>query len=119
MKAGKGRVGNSSDIEEMEMEGGARIRWLITHRDGAPNFSMRLISIPEGKNTPFHSHNYEHEIFIIEGKVKATIDDDEKEAKNGDYVFIPPNAYHGMVAEMDTRLICIVPVDVARQMLGN
>ena len=119
MKAGKGKVGNSSDIEEKEMEGGARIRWLITHRDGAPNFSMRLISIPEGKNTPFHSHNYEHEIFIIEGKVNATIDDRVEEAVEGDFVFIPPNAFHGMVAEKDTRIICIVPVDVARQMLGN
>ena len=119
MKAGKGKVGNSSDVEEKEMEGGARIRWLITHRDGAPNFSMRLISIPEGKNTPFHSHNYEHEIFIIEGKVNATINDRVEEAVEGDFVFIPPNAYHGMVAEKDTRIICIVPVDVARQMLGN
>ena len=44
-----GFVGNSYDVEETEMDGGARIRWLITHKDGAPTFSMRLITVDEGK----------------------------------------------------------------------
>ena len=62
-----GFVRSSNDVEELEMDGGARIRWLITHKEGAPTFSMRLITVDEGKSTPTHSHDYEHEIFVIEG----------------------------------------------------
>ncbi len=114
-----GFVRHTSDISEKEMDGGARIRWLITHRDGAPTFSMRHINIPVGKSTPFHSHDYEHEIFLIEGEIEATIGDLKCNAIKGDFLFIPPNAFHGMKAVRDAKLICVVPVKVAREMLGS
>ncbi len=114
-----GFIKNYSEVKEMPMEGGARIRWLITHKDGAPTFSMRLINIPKGGNTPFHSHDYEHEIYILEGRMEATIGDKLKEASRDDFLYIPPNAYHGMRALDDLKIICVVPISAARKILGE
>ena len=38
-------VKGASEIEQLDLEGGGKIRWLITHKDGARNFSMRLITV--------------------------------------------------------------------------
>lgn len=118
-ETGKGFVKNYDEIEKIPMEGGAAIRWLITHRDGAPNFSMRLINVPAGQNTPFHSHNYEHEIYVIEGEMEATIGNEKFHASEDNFVYIPPNEHHGMRAIRDLKIICVVPVSAAKEILGN
>ena len=114
-----GFVRQSSSVEKMDMDGGAGIRWLITHRDGARNFSMRLIEVPEGKSTPSHSHDYEHEIFVVEGKMDVTIGDRKLPASKDDFVFIPPNMHHSMNARESLKIICIVPIKAAREILGE
>lgn len=114
-----GFVRNSQDINELEMDGGARIRWLITHRDGAPTFSMRLITIDKDKSTPTHSHDYEHEIFVITGKLSVHIGSLKQNASNGEYIYIPPNVMHGMRALEDSKIICIVPIRAAKLALGE
>lgn len=114
-----GFVKNRKEVEAIPMEGGAAIRWMITHRDGAPNFSMRLITVPAGSNTPFHSHDYEHEIYVIEGSMEVTIGESRKDASRDDFVYIPPNVHHGMKAREDLKIICVVPIKAARQILGE
>ncbi|MCY0851980.1 cupin domain-containing protein [Thermoplasma acidophilum] len=114
-----GFVHHSNDAEDMPMDGGATIRWLITHRDGAENYSMRLITVKKGKSTPHHHHDYEHEIFIISGRVRVQLDGKMYVAKADDFIFIPPNVEHGMDAEEDTRMICVVPIKAAKMILGE
>ncbi|PYB69110.1 cupin domain-containing protein [Thermoplasma sp. Kam2015] len=114
-----GFVHHSTDVEGQLMDGGASIRWLITHRDGAENYSMRLITVEKGKSTPHHHHDYEHEIYIISGKVRVTLGDSMYVAKADDFIFIPPNVEHGMDAEEDTRMICVVPIKAAKMILGE
>jgi quercetin dioxygenase-like cupin family protein len=114
-----GFVRSSNDVEELEMDGGARIRWLITHKEGAPTFSMRLITVDEGKSTPTHSHDYEHEIFVIEGKLSVQIGSFNQDAPVGAYIYIPPNEIHGMRALKDSKIICIVPIKAAILALGE
>lgn len=103
----------------MEMEGGAKIRWLITHRNGAENFSLRVIEVKNGENTPYHEHDYEHEIYVIKGKVEVTIGEEKHIASADDYVLIPPNAHHGLKALEDLKFVCVVPVRVAREMFDK
>ncbi len=114
-----GFVRNSKEVMALTMPGGARIRWLITHKDGAPTFSMRLIEVEKGKSTPHHSHDYEHEIFVVSGSCNVKIGDATEEASAGDFIFIPPNVHHGMTATEDLKIICVVPVKAAREILGD
>lgn len=105
-------------IEQLDLEGGGKIRWLITHRDGAKNFSMRLITVPKGKSTPNHSHDYEHEIFVLDGNGEATLDAKTFRFKRDDFLFIPGGVMHTMAALEDVRLICVVPISAAMKILG-
>ncbi len=53
---------------------GTSIRWLIDdEHDGAPVYALRMIEIEPGEITPQHSHPYEHENFVVEGKGRLMI----------------------------------------------
>ena len=56
--------------EEIKEKGvdGVQVRWLITKKDGAPNFAMRFFEISPNGHSPLHSHKWEHEVFILEGE---------------------------------------------------
>ena len=88
--------------------GGAKdvvIRHLITEKDGAPNFNLRVLTIGAGGMTPDHTHPWEHEFFIINGKGIYVVDNEEAEAKPGDVIFIPPNIQHCFRATEKTEII--------------
>ena len=54
---------------------GVTIRWVIDEeRDGAPTYALRVIEVASGGHTPDHTHPFEHENFIIEGKGRVQID---------------------------------------------
>ena len=64
------KVFNYKDVESKKAEEGAEnlnIRWLITKEIGAKNFAMRLFEMKSGGSSPYHSHPWEHEVFILEG----------------------------------------------------
>ncbi|MEM4098064.1 MAG: cupin domain-containing protein [Candidatus Micrarchaeaceae archaeon] len=115
----KSFVNSFEEINEIKMEGGARIRWLITHKDGAPTFSMRLISIDKGKETPAHSHDYEHEIFVVHGKGEVILENESHNIEDGKFIYIAPNTFHKIHANEDMNIICIVPIRAAKQALGE
>ena len=86
-----------TDVEAKDAEGGSNklsVRWLITEEIGAENFAMRLFEMEAGGNSPLHSHNWEHEVFILEGEGVVVDGEDEKKFKEGDAIFIPSNEKH-------------------------
>lgn len=111
-------VEQASEVEELTLDGGGTIRWLITHRDGAENFSMRLITVPGGNSTPDHSHDYEHEIFVMEGEGEAELDGKITTVGRESFLFIPGGVKHTIRANTKMRMICVVPIDAARKILG-
>jgi quercetin dioxygenase-like cupin family protein len=100
--------------QEIPKEKGVKdttIRWLISKNDGAENFAMRLFEIEPGGHTPYHQHDWEHEIFILEGKGIAKSKDAEVTIKQGDILFIEPNEWHQMKNTNNTlmKVICLIP----------
>jgi len=79
---------------ENDGEKKAVIRHLITEKDGAPNFNMRVVSLKQGGNSPNHSHPWEHEFFVLSGRGIAEVDQKEVELKPGDAIYVPPNIQH-------------------------
>ncbi len=90
----------------------ATIRWLIAAKDGAPNFAMRVIEIKlKGEKIPLHRHDYEHEIFIVEGQGIVLSPDGPKPVACGNFVYVAPGEEHGFenTGERPFRFICVIP----------
>ena len=90
----------------------AMIRWLISAKEGAPNFAMRVIEIKrKGEKIPLHHHGYEHEIFVIEGQGTVTVDGETHDVRVGDVVYVPPGAQHQYVNTGGTpfKFLCGIP----------
>ncbi|MDH4213903.1 MAG: cupin domain-containing protein [Candidatus Thorarchaeota archaeon] len=105
---------NERDITNVDLPGAknATVRWLIGTRTGALNYAMRLFEIAPGGIVPLHSHEEEHQIFVLKGKAKL-IGELEGYAKKDDVVFVPPNEPHGYDNTEGTevfRFICVIPL---------
>ena len=103
------------ELEEVTMEGakGAKVRWLISQKDGAPNFATRMFEIdPEGF-TPYHAHEWEHENFIVEGEGALTIEDGDIPFKAGDVIYVEPFMKHNYknTGKSVLKFLCIIPND--------
>ncbi len=106
-------VGAAEEVPEEDVPGapGTKIRWLLSPGVGAPNFSMRLFSIAPGGRIPEHSHDWEHEIYVLSGRGVITISGRRHEVGPGTYVLIPPNLPHGyeQVGPEELRFLCLIP----------
>ena len=110
-------------LEEVEMDGakGASIRWLISQKDGAPNFATRMFEVEPGGFTPYHTHSWEHENFIVSGEGALVTEEGDKPFKEGDVIYVPPQFKHCYKNTGDTTLkfLCVIPnpesVKIARK----
>lgn len=100
--------------QAMEMEGVKEVtmRLMVGRSDGAPNFAMRHFTVEPGGHTPRHSHNYEHEVFIVEGSGEVENDGTNHAVKAGDVLFVKPNVLHQFVntGAAPLKFLCLVPV---------
>ena len=108
------KVYNYKDMEAKDAEEGASkitVRWLITKEVGAENFAMRLFEMEAGGYSPFHSHPWEHEVFILEGEGFAIGEEGQKKFRAGDVIFIPQNEKHQLRnnGEKTVKFLCLVP----------
>jgi quercetin dioxygenase-like cupin family protein len=98
--------------EPAEEAPGVTVRWVISEKDGAPNFAMRVFEVEPGAASPFHTHAWEHEAFILAGNGHLRAEDGETLFREGDAVFVAPEEKHQFVNDGDTtlRFICVVPL---------
>jgi len=100
------------ELQDVEAEGaeGVRVRWLIAPQDGAPNFFMRRFELAPGGHTPRHTHEWEHEVYILEGDGVVLEGDAEKPFAAGDALFVPGGVEHFFRAgEAGAAFLCLVP----------
>ncbi len=64
-------LNDASAVEPEVVHEGIRIRWLLTQKEGAPNFAMRDRADPGVVFAPHH-HPYEHEIYVLGGSGVVT-----------------------------------------------
>lgn len=99
-------------VEQKEYTDGVELREMITARDGAPNFALRVIDVAPGKHTPFHTHDWEHEVYVVAGSGRVRgAGGAERPIVAGDSVYVAPNEDHCFVANGDTKLqfVCAIP----------
>jgi quercetin dioxygenase-like cupin family protein len=99
--------------EKVTVEGADKVtvRWVISEDDKAPTFAMRIFEFKPNGHTPYHSHAWEHEIFILNDDGYLTIEGEKRPLKPGDVIFIPGGMLHNLTAgENGLRMMCLVPV---------
>lgn len=79
---------------------GERIQILLYHKD-------------KGTGSRPHRHPNEQFIYILKGRIKARVEDEEKVAQPGEVIHIPPNALHSMVATTGGDLVYLVAKDTS------
>jgi quercetin dioxygenase-like cupin family protein len=105
-------VKHYADVEPTTYDGGragVAMREMITARDGAPTFAMRIFDLDAGATTPYHQHAWEHEVFIVSGRGHVRSTEGDRRFAAGDTVFIAGNELHGFVAETAVQFVCVIP----------
>lgn len=89
------KVKNYKSVEGDRLGEGTSIRWVVSHKDGSENFYMRIVEAHTGSHgSPLLQHDYEHEMYILEGEGILVGDKGETPVKPGDCIYIPPNSNH-------------------------
>ncbi len=99
------------EAQEMSEAQNATIKILIGEKEGALNFIMRYFCINPKGSTPYHSHDWEHEIFILKGKGVIRGENALYTVEAGSFAYIPPNEKHSFENPFDEPLefLCIIP----------
>jgi quercetin dioxygenase-like cupin family protein len=96
---------------EMPGVNGVQMAVMVGRADGAPNFSLRHFEVAPLGHSPRHSHDYEHEVFIVEGGGTVLLEGGEHPIKQGDVVYVPADQEHQFKAgSAGMRFLCLVPV---------
>jgi quercetin dioxygenase-like cupin family protein len=85
---------------------------LVSESDGAPTAAMRLFELAPGGNTPWHAHDWEHVVYVLEGSGVLKTNDGEAEFGAGDSILVEPDELHNFVNRGDdtVRFLCVVPL---------
>ena len=114
---------NNVTLEDVSVEGAkdVKIRWLISEKDNAQNFALRMFELEPGGFTPYHIHNWEHEVFILQGTGLLVTADGEKVFQQWDVIYTDPNMYHQFRNSGDTvlRFLCAIPYNIKSKETKN
>ncbi len=109
-------IGEGRSVTSLDMHDGSRAlyaqkRVLIGPDQGAENFVMRLFTLGEGGCSPYHTHRWEHEVFIISGRGKVKGATGEPAVAPGNFVFVPGNEEHQFLnaGTEPFEFLCVVP----------
>ncbi|MDG2094913.1 MAG: cupin domain-containing protein [Phycisphaerales bacterium] len=108
------RHADPATTSPVEMEGAKDVSMqvMIGRDDDAPNFALRHFVVQSGGHTPRHQHDYEHEVFIVEGSCEAECSGETRIVGAGDTLLVPANELHQFRNHTDEpmRFLCLVPV---------
>lgn len=101
------------EASEVSMEGasGVRKRVLLDENDGVPNFILRRFTIAPGGKTPYHTHSWEHEVYVLNGEGQVRQGEKTCDIKPGSAVLVIPYEEHNFMNTGDKPLdfLCIIP----------
>ena len=105
------RIVSYKEVEAKEAEGSSKlkIRWL--NDEGSKIFAVRHIEIKPDGYSPYHSHSWEHEIFVLEGSGTAIREKGMQLIKVGDLISIPGEEIHQIknTGKSTLKILCMIP----------
>ena len=117
----KGLIRNLAQTETRPAETpgvkGVQMAVMLGREHGAPHFALRQFIVAPGGHSPRHSHDYEHEVYIVQGSGTVLLGGREHPIKAGDVVYVPADEEHQFKASESSRnpgpgmtFLCMVPV---------
>ncbi|MCL6472332.1 MAG: cupin domain-containing protein [Firmicutes bacterium] len=91
---------------------GVSLRWVISEKEGAENFALRVFTVEPGGHTPLHTHPWEHEVFILKGSGAVVNEGRDVPMSAGDVIFVPADEEHQFKNTADSvmEFICLIPI---------
>lgn len=86
-------------------------RKILISPDEAPNFAMRCFTIQPDGEMPRHTNTVEHEQYVINGRGRICIGEEEFEVSRGSIVLIPAGIPHWYrnIGDEPFEFLCMVP----------
>ncbi|MEM2606681.1 MAG: cupin domain-containing protein [Ignisphaera sp.] len=107
------KIVNVYEVPKQRVENGVNT-WIkvLFSVDEMPTFSMRIFEMDEGGYIEAHSHPWEHEILVLEGELKVSVEDEEHYLKPFTAIYIPPNKVHSYrnIYKGRTVFLCTIPI---------
>ena len=90
---------------------GIGIRWALGKNVGAPNFVARVIELQPGASTAYHTHDWEHEVVVMDGEGAVRDVNGETAIGPGSCVYVEPNEQHQFINKGQgvLRIVCVIP----------
>jgi quercetin dioxygenase-like cupin family protein len=87
------------------------IRWLIGKDSPAPNFYLRHFEIEPGGHTPYHTHPWEHEVYVLEGNAQINTKNESISLEAGSFALVMPGEEHQFENTGNTtfKFLCAIP----------
>jgi quercetin dioxygenase-like cupin family protein len=115
-EAGPGLIRNlaEADCTPVDMAGvhGVRMAVMCGREHGAPHFSLRQFVVDPAGHSPRHSHDYEHEVYVVKGEGTVLLGGQERPIRAGDVIYVPADHEHQFRAgDQGMTFLCLVPVE--------
>jgi mannose-6-phosphate isomerase-like protein (cupin superfamily) len=93
----------------VEERGRLRSHFLLDAGDlGSKSLSVTWVDVPPGAEQRAHLHEESEQVYVIvRGHGRMQVAGDEEYVSEGDLVFIPPGAQHGIVNDGDETLVYV------------
>ena len=106
------KIQNYRQVKGITAAPGVTMHIVAGTAEKAPTFVMRVFEIEKGSATPLHTHPWEHEVFVLEGKGVVKSGGKETPLQAGDTGIVLPNEQHSFmnIGKEMLRMICVVPL---------
>jgi len=55
-------------------------------------------------------HDWEHEIYVVKGRIIVTAGEEKAEVSEGYAIYVPPNIPHSYLAIEESEFLCMIPL---------
>lgn len=73
-----------------------------------PNGNLTLFAFDEGQSLAEHTSPYDAVIYLVEGDLSVSISGQVNEVKQGEYIILPANLPHGIMAISTSKFLLIM-----------
>lgn len=84
---------------------------LLGPQDGVPNFVLRRFTVAPGGCTFYHTHAFEHEVYVLAGRGMIKRESEPIEIEKEMAILVEPNEVHQFInsGNDDLVFLCIIP----------